>query len=118
MNNTPTEYQECLTLADYLSFLKLQGKVLVYSHTAQSTWTKSWLQKMKNKRLGVTPGVPDYLIVTHGKVLAIEMKRVRNSRVSKSQKQWIKSINQSKKCEAFIAKGFDEAKEIIDKNVK
>ena len=52
-NNTPTEYEECLVLVNYLELMKSSGKVVVFTHTPQETFTRSIGVKMKNKRMGV-----------------------------------------------------------------
>lgn len=113
MNNTPTEYQEALTLVDYLERLKTAGKVLCYSHIPQETYTKSWAIKNKNKAQGVRPGVPDYVIVTRDKVLWIELKRTKGGTVSEAQKTWIAALD-SKQSRAMVCKGFDEAQRFIN----
>lgn len=108
----PTEQEECERLAAYLEELKLQGKVLTYSHTAQETYTKSWKQKRKNKRAGVNPGVPDYIITTPTKVIFLEMKRQKGGVTSEYQKEWLKATDKKKTVSA-VAKGFDEAKKYL-----
>lgn len=113
-----TEYQEAIALADYLLLLMNQGKILNFTHLAQETFTLSWSAKAKNKRQGVRPGVPDYLIVLPYCLLFIELKRTKGGKVSSEQQKWIDDINKSgtplKRHFAFVVKGFDEAKTIID----
>lgn len=117
MNTTPTEDQECHTLVDYLEILKGQGKVVVFSHTANETYTKSWRQKRRNTAMGVRSGVPDYIIVTPKHTLFIEMKRTKGGVVSATQKEWVKAIQDTGvPCE--VCKGFDEAKVFLDKWIK
>lgn len=84
----PTEYEECLALVD---FLKLQH--LLFTHIPNETFTKSWNQKLKNKAMGVSSGVPDYIVVLPDKILFIEMKRAKKGRVSPDQEVWIKALN-------------------------
>lgn len=117
MNTTPTEYQECVTLAQWLDYLVQQGKVHVYSHTAQETFTKSWKQKGKNKAMGVRPGVPDYIILTPKAVLFIEMKRKQGNKPTEHQKKWIAKINNSEYTIASVCYGFDEAKEFVEEHL-
>jgi len=110
--NNLTEYQECCLLADYCQALKL-----TFSHLAQSTFTTNWAVKMKNSRMGVNRGVPDYLIIIPKKdkniLLFCEMKRKKGGVVSPEQKNWIEKINKTNDCLAFVAKGFEEAREKI-----
>ena len=118
-NNTPTEYEECVTLAEYLQVLKNQKKIAVYTHTPQETYTKSWSQKAKNKKQGVTKGIPDYVIVTSNKkVLFIEMKRKKGNKATKEQKEWIESLQGINGIIADVCYGFDEAKKLIDEAIK
>lgn len=112
----PLEDHECFTLTEYLDRMKASGKIAVYTHTANETYTKSWKQKSRNKRMGVRPGIPDYIIVTDSKVLFVEMKRVKGGTVTGYQRKWIKELN-GKQCEAVVCRGFDEAREFIEKHI-
>lgn len=112
----PLEDDECYTLAEYLDVLSTQGKVEVYTHTANETYTKSWKQKRRNTRIGVRPGIPDYVIVTHSTVLFVEMKRTTSGQLSQPQRVWLKSLD-GKPVKATMCRGFDEAKEFISKYI-
>ena len=116
MNDTPLEDVESTMFAQYLQALQLQKKVLDYTHTANETYTKSWGTKMKNKRMGVTKGIPDFIIVTKKALVFIEMKRVKGGVISPEQKSWIESLKKVGQV-AEITKGFDEAKIVIDKYI-
>lgn len=72
------------------------------------TYTKSWSQKRKNKALGVSSGVPDLFVIIGGRLIAIEMKRVKNSATSPAQRAWIEKLNQAG-VEARVCKGHEEA---------
>lgn len=109
----PLEDDECYTLAEYLETLRLQGKVRVYTHTANETYTKSWKQKRRNTRMGVKPGIPDYIIVTSHDVLFIEMKRTTSGQLSKHQKVWLRELD-GKPTKAVMCRGFDEARKYIE----
>ena len=115
-SSCPLEYDECVTLATYLELLKTQGKILGYTHIPQETFTKNWGTKMKNKRMGVKPGIPDYLIITHTKILFLEMKRKTGGSVKPDQKIWLELLKDKETLTA-VGKGFDQAKLIIDKIV-
>lgn len=108
----PTEYDEGVALTEYLELLKNKGDVIVFSKTAQETWTRSWSQKTRNKRSGVRPGVPDYIVVTKDRVLFIELKRIKKSVIRGNQVEWLEAVR-GKKCEAMVAYGADEAIEYI-----
>lgn len=117
MNTTITEYEECKLLVGYLELLKMQGKVVVFSHTANETYTKSWKQKRKNKEMGVRSGVPDYIIVTPKKVLFIEMKRTKGGVISDTQKKWVSALEATKTA-CKVCYGFDEAKLFLDEQCR
>lgn len=118
-NNTPLERFEQSALVDWL---EAQG--LLFSATAQSTYTTSWKQKRLNHATGLRKGVPDMLIVIPperavdgtGRVIFVEMKRQRGGVVSPEQKKWIAALNAvGGTVDAFVAHGADEAIEEIAK---
>lgn len=112
----PTEHMEGMVLTKYLDLLVSLGKVVVFTHTPQETFTKSWGIKMRNKQAGVRKGIPDYLIVTPKKILFIELKRVKGGHVKPDQKIWIEALNTAG-ATASVCKGFDEAKKFLDENI-
>ena len=105
----PTEYNECLCLVDYL---ELKG--IKYSHIHHELYTTSRKQKFKMKVLGVKSGLPDYILIIGTKLVFIEMKRVKGGTVSKTQKEWIEAIRQTSNAEAYVCRGFEEARELIE----
>lgn len=116
-NNTPLERFEQSALVDWL---EAQG--LLFSSTAQSTYTTSWNQKRLNHATGLRKGVPDMLIVIpperavdgSGRVIFVELKRVKGGVVSPEQKKWIAALNAvGGTVDAFVAHGADEAIEEI-----
>jgi len=106
----PTEHEECVVLSQYLNL-----KGIKHTHINNEMWTTSWKQKMKAKSEGVSKGVPDYFIIIKNKPLFIEMKREKGGVVSEYQKEWIEAINKCSGIKAYICKGFEAAKKIIDK---
>ena len=110
------EYNECCTLAEYLEALKRQGRVLQFTHVPNETYTKSWSQKIKNKKQGVKKGVPDYMILFPERLIFIEMKRVKGGTVSPEQKEWLANLT-SLGFVAVVCNGFDEAKKVIDQYI-
>lgn len=112
-NNSPLEHDECLALVAYLDILQKQGKIISYTHIPQETYTKNWGTKMRNKREGVKPGMPDYVIVYPSKVLFLEMKRAKGGVVSPEQKKWLEILN-NKSTATGVGKGFESAKAIVD----
>jgi hypothetical protein len=120
-NNSPLERDEQKTLVDYLEIKKLR-----FSAIPNSTWTPSIKQKALNKRMGLRPGLPDLLIYInadqskHGYafLLFIELKRQKGSATSQAQKDWIKALQSVSRVGAYICKGFDEARKIVDSHVR
>lgn len=110
MNTTPTEHEEAKILHQYLS---LRG--ITHTHICNETYTTSWKQKAKNKAEGVSPGVPDYMIILDSKLIFIELKRVKGGQVSESQKSWIAALNGCESVQAFICKGAQEGIDLIEK---
>jgi hypothetical protein len=108
------EFHECVDLVKYLEDLKLLGKVLVYSHTPNETYTPYHNQKTKNRMMGVRAGLPDYVVVTKTDVLFIEMKRASGkNKATLDQKIWLQALA-DKPVYSKVCYGFDEAKQFID----
>jgi hypothetical protein len=106
----PLEFEEQVALVQYL---ELKG----YKFTAipNSTYTKSIQQKMKNKRSGLRPGLPDLLVVVPNIGLVfIELKRVKGGVVSQAQKDWIAALNSCPGVEAVVCKGAQEAIDFLE----
>ena len=101
-------------VAHYLLLLQRQGKILLFTHVANENGGNKY-QAFRNKRLGLSPGVPDMLIVYPDKLLFLELKRAKGGKVSLEQADWITSLSMvGKPVYARIGHGFDEAKAIID----
>jgi len=117
----PTEYDEQCLLVEYL---ELRG--LLFSKTAQETFTRSWGQKMKNMKSGLRKGLPDmFIFIPADKaktglpiLLAIEMKRTKKSETGKEQQAWISSLDSVPGISAAVCKGFDEARAFVDNCLK
>jgi hypothetical protein len=106
----PTEFAEQCSFVDWLEFRGLR-----YSAIPNSTYTPGWGAKMRNKRMGVRPGVPDLLVVIPKRCLVfVEMKRTKGGTVSKEQKEWIEALNEVNNVEAKVCYGFDEAVKFIE----
>lgn len=125
--DNPTEDQE---QEAFVQWLRLKG----YPHfrVPNETYTRSWSQKAKNKKLGVSSGVPDlfvavpfpppHLIIAHKDrddevrnktLVAIEMKRKKGGVTSENQKKWIKTLNEAG-IQTVVCKGCDAAIEFIE----
>ena len=108
----PSEESEQKAVVQYLLLRRL-----FFWHTPNSTFTKSWKIKTRNKQLGVQAGIPDLFVIINGKLYGIEMKRRKNGVVSSSQKQWIVRLNDAG-IETIVARGTDEAIAFIDRKLK
>lgn len=129
--DSPTEDQE---QEAFVQWLRLKG----YPHfrVPNETYTRSWSQKAKNKKLGVSSGVPDlfvavpfpppHLIIAHKDrddevrnktLVAIEMKRKKGGVTSENQKKWIKTLNEAG-IQTVVCKGCDAAIEFIESITK
>ena len=129
--DNPTEDQE---QEAFVQWLRLKG----YPHfrVPNETYTRSWSQKAKNKKLGVSSGVPDlfvavpfpppHLIIAHKDrddevrnktLVAIEMKRKKGGITSANQKKWIKTLNEAG-IQTVVCKGCDAAIEFIESITK
>lgn len=104
----PTEDEEQSVVVNYL---RLRG--IPHFHVPNSTYTKSWSQKRKNKMMGVVPGVPDLFFFVGGKPYAIELKRRKMGVVSSYQKEWLETLNNNG-VRAIVARGADEAIEFVE----
>ena len=129
--DNPTEDQE---QEAFVQWLRLKG----YPHfrVPNETYTRSWSQKAKNKKLGVSSGVPDlfvavpfpppHLIIAHKDrddevrnktLVSIEMKRKKGGVTSENQKKWIKTLNEAG-IQTVVCKGCDAAIEFIESITK
>ena len=133
--DNPTEDQE---QEAFVQWLRLKG----YPHfrVPNETYTRSWSQKAKNKKLGVSSGVPDLFVVipdqhfAYGdnikphnppiqtneyrhRLVAIEMKRKKGGVTSENQKKWIKTLNEAG-IQTVVCKGCDAAIEFIESITK
>jgi len=104
----PTEDDEQTVVVEYCD-LKGYKRFRV----PNETYTKSWSQKNKNKRLGVSSGVPDLFVIVNNHLIAIEMKRTKGSVTSPQQLEWLAALNTAS-IQARICKGADEALRFIN----
>lgn len=103
----PTEEVEQIAVVQYL---ELKGHK--YSHIPNSTFTKSWSVKSRNKRMGVRPGLPDLFCIIGDTPVWIEMKRLKGGTLSAAQKEWIEALEQAGQT-VKVCRGADEAIKFI-----
>ncbi|MCX6785942.1 MAG: VRR-NUC domain-containing protein [Candidatus Komeilibacteria bacterium] len=111
-NYIRSEDDEQKALVEYLELRHLK-----FTAIPNSTFTRSWAVKMRNKALGLRPGLPDLIVISPAnRLLFIEMKRVKGGVVSEFQKSWIEALGSCPGIKAVVCKGADEAIKFIKEN--
>lgn len=103
----PTEEVEQRIVVEYL---ELKGHK--FSHIPNSTYTKSWKVKMRNKEQGVRAGLPDLVAIVNNNLIWIEMKRKKGGVLSAAQKSWIEALEAAGQT-VRVCKGAEEAIKFI-----
>lgn len=108
----PTEADEAKQL---VAWLRIKGIKFHHSPNETGQSPEARRRAIRMKQQGTSSGYPDYtiLIPTVG-IIFIELKRLKNSTTSQNQKDWIAAINEVPNCQAFIAKGAEEAIRIVE----
>lgn len=98
--------------------LWLQEKGYTFTAIPNSTFTRSWKQKLHNKDMGLRAGFPDLVVIAAGVFMAIEMKRSDGGAgATKLQKAWINQL-MSAGIPARVCNGKDEAVAFIEATVR
>lgn len=105
----PLEEEEQIVLVEWLELHNLK-----FSAIPNSTYTKSWKQKIKNKRMGLRPGLPDLLVIVNDTIVFIELKRRSGGVVSPEQKEWQENLNRCNDVHSYICKGASAAIAILE----
>jgi hypothetical protein len=111
----PTPESESNQQELVIKYLRLAYPDALYCASAGGMRT-SYLQAIKMKRTGYVKGFPDLFIYEpRGEFygLAIEMKKVKGSKIEPEQLQWQEQLRNRGYC-SYICKGKDEAIKIID----
>ena len=98
-----------------VKYLRLAYPNALYCASAGGMWTSD-SQRIKMAKTGYVKGFPDLFIYEprgefHG--LAIEMKRVKGSKIEPEQIEWQEQLR-NRGYASYICKGKDEAIKIID----
>ena len=109
MQVVPTERYECTRFVQFL-----RNNNIPFTHIANET--DSVKLGIANRRMGVSKGVPDYLVLVPNGIIFIEMKRRRGGRVTKEQKEWIAGLT-LRGIPARVCKGFDEAAAFVKEHL-
>ena len=110
----PTEHQEQSLVIQYCNLRKIP-----IFHIPNGSY-KSLTARIKAKKEGLVSGIPDLMIPVankdyHG--LFIEMKRIKNSKVSVQQKYWIELLNKQG-YKAIVCYGSSAAIKEIEEYIK
>lgn len=91
----------------------LESQEYKFTSIPNSTFTRSWSQKAKNKRNGLRPGFPDMaVLLKSGGLMFVELKRVSGGKLSPEQKVWLEELNKAG-VPAVVARGSQEAIEKV-----
>lgn len=112
-----TESQIQVAIVEYLYLLEKQKKILWFTASWNWQFQKSMAVKMKMKKEGVRPGMPDIMICYHDRIIFIELKSEK-WKATKYQRDVLKYINKiwflNWIVKWHLAFSFTEAKTIID----
>lgn len=120
---------------NYLKILERQGKIIAFfapmNENLMSGSNREKAMKIENKAkaMGKRSGVSDLVIILKDKVIFVELKRSGKKlksgkisyagiKVNENQKKFLKTIKMSAACDSFVAYGFNEFKEKLDKILK
>lgn len=103
-----SEYLEHIEVA---SWLRVRG--IRFHHSPNETYTKSFKQKAANKRKGVSPGFPDFLVRLPKGLVFIELKRIKGGRTSEEQVEWLDDLR-GVSLAAEVCKGAKEAIKLLE----
>ena len=110
MERIPTEAQEATTLVAYL---RLRGFKFTHVSNETGAGNNAKWQGIRNKRQGLSKGFPDYLVIVDDKLVAIELKRLKRSRTTPEQLDWLKALSRTG-AHAIVAHGAKEAIDYIE----
>lgn len=110
----PTESEEAHTLVAYL---RIHGYKFHHSANETGHTPEAIRRAVRVKREGTSAGFPDYVIVINNVLIAIELKRVRGSRVTPEQREWL-AVLSACGIPSAICHGAAEAIEFIQECIK
>lgn len=116
----PTEHQEQVSLFQWADAMQGTYPVLRWMYAVPNGGKRNKVVAAKLKREGVRSGVSDVVLPCakqgfHG--LYIEMKRTKDGKTSKEQKEWLEYLLEAGYL-AVVCKGWEEAKETIERYLK
>lgn len=106
----PTEFHEGLSLVAYL---RIKGYKFTHIPNETGGSPEAKRRAVRMKQQGTSKGFPDYVVIVKSKLLFIELKRKKGSRVSPEQKEWLEALSKTG-AHCIIAHGASEAIEYIE----
>lgn len=85
----PTEAQEAHVL---VAWLRVKGYTFVHVPNETGHSPEALRRAVRVKREGGSRGFPDYLIIKNKQLIAVELKRIKGSRTSPEQLQWLQEL--------------------------
>ena len=83
-----------------------------FSMIPNDTYTESFNQKNRNKKMGLRAGLPDMFLVVNNHPFFIEFK-TKIGVISPKQKKWHDTLS-STVCPVYICRSTQEARSVID----
>jgi hypothetical protein len=105
----PTEEREQMAVVQYL---ELKGHKFTAIPNETGGGVEHYRRATKMKRQGVRKGFPDMVAIINNQFICIEMKRIKGSKISQEQKDWIEAIERAS-IPVKVCYGSDEAIEFI-----
>lgn len=114
----PTENEEAEIFATWLSWQQRCGRLRKFTHVANekgAAGKSAIIAAVRKKRMGVSPGVPDFMIVTYKRLIFVELKRQRGGSLKPEQKEWLDALAALGVIETCVARGAEEAITFVEK---
>jgi hypothetical protein len=105
----PSERHECARFVQWL-----RNNKLPFTHIANET--DSVKLGIRNRLMGVSKGVPDYMILVNKGVIFVEMKRRIGGKTSPHQKEWVSQLT-LRGIPVKVCRGFDEAVSFVKEHL-
>jgi hypothetical protein len=108
-----SEDEEQIAFVEYLEVRSADG--IKFTAVPNNTYTPHMSQKIKNKKLGLRPGMSDLIVaIPHVGLACPEMKKTKGGVQSEHQKQWEAVLNTVPGVEYRICAGAIEAIRFIE----
>jgi len=107
----PLESEEGETLVAYL---RLRGHKFTHIPNETGGSLEARRRAIRMMRQGTSKGFVDYLVIVNDRLIGIELKRVRGSKTSLEQHEWVSALNAAG-IPTTVAKGAGEAIAFVQK---